>query len=90
MSDYNSGITFTAFISHETIQGVLLLDPDPDHPEEFVNYNSFVAHLYELRIFKMDPSYSIWALRSALENDLTSRDKEIRSAFVLGAAQWIL
>lgn len=55
-----------------------------------MNYNSFVAYLHEQRVFGCDPTYAIWAMRFALETDLSSKDKEVRSTFVLGAAQWIL
>jgi hypothetical protein len=38
----------------------------------------------------MNPSYAIWAMRAVLEEDLTNEEKTVRSAYLLGAAQWVL
>jgi hypothetical protein len=67
-----------------------LLAPDDENPAEYVNCNSFVAHLYERRIFPTNPTYAIWAMRAALEEDLANEEKTVRSAYMLGAAQWLL
>ncbi|CEJ60589.1 hypothetical protein PMG11_09158 [Penicillium brasilianum] len=64
--------------------------PDSDNPERYVNYNSFLAHLYEHRIFPTDPTYALWAMRAAFEDDRSHEAKEVRSSWILGAAQWIL
>lgn len=55
-----------------------------------MNYNSFLAHLFEHRILPTNPTYAIWAMRDALEEDWASKGRIVRSAFLLGAAQWIL
>ncbi|KAJ5176593.1 uncharacterized protein N7482_002470 [Penicillium canariense] len=64
--------------------------PDGGKPERYVNYNSFLAHLYEHRIFPTDPTYAVWAMRAAFEDERSDEEKAVRSAWILGAAQWIL
>ncbi|KAF7719551.1 DUF3632 domain-containing protein [Penicillium ucsense] len=64
--------------------------PNASNPTHYINYNSFLAHLYSHRIFPTDPTYALWAMRAAFEDDRDSEPAELRSAWVLGAAQWIL
>ncbi|EPS34320.1 hypothetical protein PDE_09284 [Penicillium oxalicum 114-2] len=64
--------------------------PEIDHVERYVNYNSFLAHLYDHRIFPTDPTYALWAMRAAFEDDRKHESRSLRSSWVLGAAQWIL
>ena len=55
-----------------------------------MNYNSFLAHLYEHRIFPTDPTYALWAMRAAFEDERSHEEKKVRSSWILGATQWIL
>ncbi|KAJ5689593.1 hypothetical protein N7462_003985 [Penicillium macrosclerotiorum] len=64
--------------------------PDEGDPDRYVSYNSFLAHLYEHRIFPTDPTYAMWAMRAAFEENRGEEEKMVRSAWILGAAQWIL
>ncbi|KAI9860061.1 MAG: hypothetical protein M1813_006409 [Trichoglossum hirsutum] len=62
--------------------------PEPENPGAWVNYNAFIANLYEYRVWRTEPTYAIWILRDGLE---TKYEKgNIRDFHVLAAAQWIL
>lgn len=55
---------------------------------EFVNFNAFCANLHEIRAIRADPTFAIWALRDAFEEE---PDGDYRQdLIVLAAAQWIL
>lgn len=65
-----------------------MTDPDPENFNAWVNYNAFLAHLEEFRIWKTDPTYAIWALREGLEEK--HENGSLRDCHILAAAQWIL
>lgn len=63
--------------------------PDPDDPSQFVNFHAFAANLEERRVTVTDPTWAIWAMRDAHE-DPREEQVNIRDAYILGAAQWII
>lgn len=65
-------------------------DPQEETPGEYVNYHAFVANLDQCHRFRSNPSYAIWAMRDAFEENQEGKPGSIRDAYVLGAAQWIL
>ena len=55
---------------------------------DIVNYHAFLAHLQEVRAVDCDPTWAMWAMRDAFEEDIDS--SEHHGITILAAAQWIL
>ncbi|KAJ5780218.1 hypothetical protein N7457_005378 [Penicillium paradoxum] len=68
----------------------LALEPLEEDPCAYVNCHAFLARLFEARIFQPDANFAVWTMRDSLEKDLSKIDIQIRSAWILAAAQWIL
>lgn len=54
----------------------------------FVNFNAFCANLAECHAWESDPTFAIWAMRDAFEQQPDSNYRH--DYIVLAAAQWIL
>ena len=62
-------------------------DVGEDKPHALINFAAFVAHLEERRVLLTDPTWAIWPLRDAFEDDVDGWEYDV---YVLRAAQWIL
>ena len=66
-----------------------ITEPDPDCPNNYVNFHAFAANLFERRILPTKPTWAIWAQREAHEDE-NEPASTMRDYYVLAAAQWIL
>lgn len=69
-----------------------LQGPDPKNPAGYPNFHSFLAKVGGIILAsKKDPTWTLWTLRHALEEDAEDAASQAeRDAYVLGAAQHIL
>lgn len=67
-------------------------DPGDDDasPKRFINFHSFLAHLINSGTWLATPEDALQTMRRAFEENLEKENTEIRDAWVMGAAQWIL
>ena len=68
------------------------MDPGDDgaSPERFVNFHSFLAHLMNSGMWLATPEDALKTMRRAFEENHEKENTEIRDAWVMGGAQWIL
>ncbi|KAH8650568.1 hypothetical protein BGZ60DRAFT_421368 [Tricladium varicosporioides] len=67
-------------------------DPGADgtDPKRYVNYQAFLANLVGFGLWLPNPAGALYAMRGAFEEDHEGEPCAIRSAWFMGAAQWIL
>lgn len=63
---------------------------DDEPPMYYVNYQAFLANLEDIGLFVPGPRSAILAMRSAFQDIDEKEGPEIRGAWIMGAAQWIL
>lgn len=68
------------------------MDPGDDDstPERFVNFHSFLAHLINSGLWLATPEDAVQTMRRVFEENHEKESTEVRDAWVMGAAQWIL
>ncbi len=68
---------------------VISPDPDEESPLTYVNFQAFAANLLAYHVYPIDPTWTIWAHRDALEGGSTAVGV-VKEALIMGAAQYIL
>jgi hypothetical protein len=63
---------------------------DDEPPIYYVNYQAFIANVEDIGLYLPGPRSAVLAMRSAFEDIDEKEGSEIREAWIMGAAQWIL
>lgn len=63
---------------------------DGADPARYINFQAFLAHVQSAGLFLPSNDYARYAMQSAFNEDHSKDSRQIRDAWVLGAAQWVL